>query len=119
MGILDEIKSVITIVQKIQNLELYEKIVSLQQQIEKILDEKTQLKNEINSLKEKLKIKESLSFKDNTYWRKKSEGVMDGPFCTNCWDTGNNLVRLITCLDPQYSQCPTCKIPLEVPKTFT
>lgn len=111
MRILDEIKSVAKTIQQIDNIDLYRQILNLQADVMDLLQEKNNLKIEVASLKEKLRIRESLVFKNDSYWQEKPEGLRDGPFCSNCWDTNQILVRMIDdahALLPCY-KCPSCK----------
>lgn len=114
MSILDDVKSLAKTIQQIDNIELYRKILDLQGEILDLVEENKKLKNEIGLLEEKFRIKESLEFKLDTYWIKKAVGVEDGPFCSKCWDTQQQLVRLIFCGNPQYSECPNCKRPIKI-----
>lgn len=94
MGLLDNAKEAVQLVQKIDNIELYRKILDLQADALKMVEENATLKNQIKSLEEKLKIKDSLTFENNDYWIKREDGSKDGPFCTHCWDREQKLVRL-------------------------
>jgi len=114
MGIIDEVKSIAKTVQQIDNIELYRNILNLQAQIMNLVDENSKLKAEISSLKEKLVIKENLIFHDDTYWISDPDGKEDGPFCSNCWDTKQLIVRMLFCGNKEYSECPTCKKPIKI-----
>ncbi len=111
MGILDEIKSVAKTIQQIDNIDLYRKILDLQAEVMNLLEENGNLKTEVASLKDKLRIKESLVFQQDAYWQKASDGNKYGPFCTKCWDTEQILVRMLD--DPlsrlPCNKCPNCK----------
>lgn len=114
IGILDEVKSVAKTIQKINNIELYQKILNLQGDIMQLLEENSTLKTENSSLKHKLSIKESLKFENDVYWMEKSKGVKEGPFCSCCWDTKQQLVRMLVCGNPDYSNCPICKVAIKL-----
>jgi regulator of replication initiation timing len=120
MAILDEIKSVASIIQKIDNIELYQKILNLQGNIMEVLEENTKLKSEIVSLKNTLEIKKALRFERDAYWiekpatEKTSPRIEDGPFCPCCWDTKKQLVRMLLSGNPNYSHCPSCKITVNI-----
>lgn len=107
MGVLDTIKDVATLVQKADNIELNQKILELQSQIMNLLNENHTLRGQVRDLSERVELQDSLTFKDNMYWRTLDEGV-DGPFCSKCWDTDRKLVRLQT-LGNQAQYCPACK----------
>lgn len=109
MSILDDIKSVTKTIQQIDNIELYQKILGLQADIMGLIEENNLLKNENNSLKEKLRVKGSLKFEQNRYWIENSDGTKDGPFCSKCWDVDNKLVRLTFYGHSEYLECANCK----------
>lgn len=114
MGLLDEIKSLATTIQKIDNIELYRKILDLQAEAMKLLEEKAAVEKENRQLHDKLKIGGELEFEHNVYWRQDEDtGRSDGPFCSNCWDSMQRLVRLHQKENPNYIECPTCKQPIK------
>lgn len=96
MGILDTVKDVVTLMQKVDNIELIRRMLELQTQV-------VALNEENLALKERLTTQEQLSFRDNFYWRGD-----DGPFCSSCWDDKAKLVRIHK--TPGYVPvCPNCK----------
>lgn len=114
MGVLDEVKSIAKTVQQIDNIELYRKILDLQAQIMDLLEDNSKLKEEITDLKKKLSIQQGLVFQDDAYWLPKSGTGQEGPFCSNCWDVRNQLVRMHFCSNREYSECPTCKKSIKI-----
>lgn len=112
MSIIEEAKAVAKLIQQIDNVELYQKILNLQAEIMDLVEENRKLKEEIRSLEDSLKIKESLKFQHNAYWRDLSDDKTEGPFCSKCWDKDKDLVRMISMPNDQYSQCPDCKQPV-------
>ena len=112
MNIIDNIKSVAKIIQKADNIELYQKILDVQAEALEVVEENNKLREENGKLKEKLEIKKKLKYKDNAYWIEstdKKEGEKDEPFCSRCWDVDKNLVRLHPCGNPAFYNCPNCK----------
>lgn len=109
MGILDEIKSVAKTIRQIDNIELYQKVLNLQSEIMELLEENSKLKRELGLLKDKFKIKESLKFEHDAYWIEEAGTAKDGPFCSNCWDTHQSLVNMISSFNPEFAHCPNCK----------
>ncbi len=120
MSVVSDISSAINLVkqakelaEKLKNLELKNVIVDLQS---KLLD----LKEEINRLREEnAKLKQDLALatappevttKDGMYFKGE-----DGPFCTACYDSRKQLIRLVNPTDPErrmfhlHHKCPVCK----------
>ena len=93
MGVLDTAKDAVQLVQKIDNIELYRKILDLQSDALKMVDDNAKLRDRIKELEAAFAIKDSLVFENNSYFVRK-DTVQDGPYCTLCWDTDRKLVRL-------------------------
>ena len=92
MGILDTAKDAVMLVQKIDNIELYRKILDLQADALKIQEENDKLRGKVKSLEEALQIQGTLVFEDNSYFVIKV-GSKEGPYCSLCWDKDRQLVR--------------------------
>ncbi len=107
MEILDEIKSVAKIIKQTDNIELYSQILDIQGCIMELLQQNNDLRAQVDELQTKLKTKEKLVFLNNAYWIENSD-QKDGPFCSNCWDTKQIMVRLLERHKGIYS-CPNCK----------
>lgn len=113
MSIIDDVKSVAQLIQQIDNVELYRKILDLQGEVMGLVQENSELRKEISSLKESLRVTESLKFERNVYWNEKTDGTKEGPFCSKCWDKEKLLVRMTTMGSPQYHRCPACNVPIK------
>jgi hypothetical protein len=70
MGIIENVKEAVGLVQKIDNIDLYRKILDLQAEVMALVQENTELK-------QKARIAQDLVFRDNSYWRNS-----EGPFCS-------------------------------------
>jgi len=108
MAIFDELKSIGKILQEAGKIELYGKILKIQEKFLEIQKRLLVLESENKQLKEKLEIKESLIFGDNAYWTKNGE-EKDGPYCSCCWDNDKKTIRMQPTLDPAYFDCPKCR----------
>jgi len=107
MAILDEIKSAAGIINKIGNMELYQKILDIQAQAMDLMERNVGLQKENFELKKDLEISKKLMHERDAYWISE-DGKKDGPFCTRCWDAEKKLVRLHKTGNPVYSKCPNC-----------
>ena len=89
MGVIGRIKTFFNAVQHMATVEVYEKL-------HECTKEREQLTEELNSLREELRIKQALTFHNNGYWSFLGweHGGWDGPYCTVCWDTNDKLVRM-------------------------
>jgi hypothetical protein len=107
---LDDVKSVASTIQKIDNIDLYRQILNLQSEIMQVVQENNELKAQLATLRQKFAIREQLVFDRNAYWLRADGSRMDGPFCSNCWDVRQNTVRMYVDKDTGYGQCPTCRV---------
>lgn len=109
MGIIDNAKELASTIQKIDNIELYKKILALQGEIQGLVDENRQLREQLQEQKRLWELGQELSFENDAYWRAGEDGAKDGPFCSNCWDNRRTLVHMHRRPNPNYVACPTCK----------
>ena len=112
MSIIDNIKSVASLIQKADNIELYRKILDLQYEAMELVQQNNELRNQLIELKEKLSTQDSLVFKNNKYWKKIDDNKHDGPFCSKCWDVDKKLVRHNN-HNSGYMSCPNCNMTVE------
>lgn len=108
MSIFEELKSVASTLQEAGKIEQYRQILEAQKELLQMQKTIADLDVENKELKEKLKIQESLVFKDNAYWINR-ENKNDGPFCSCCWDDNQKTIRMQPCGNPAYYDCPKCK----------
>jgi hypothetical protein len=98
MGVLDTAKDLVEVIRKIDNIELYKKVLDLQTEVLKLFEENSKLKETVKSLEDTLAVKETLVHDQNAYWIPIDDGtrrnLRDGPFCAHCWDNDRKLVRL-------------------------
>lgn len=109
MDILDKIKTVVEVIQRSNDMDLYKRILDLQASIIQLSEENLKLRQEKAVLKEKSRIRQSLIFKNNVYIIELEKGGYDGPFCPTCWDSKEQLVRLTTYGHSQYLSCKACE----------
>lgn len=95
MGVISELQAIGKILQKAGQIDLYQKISSLMDEILEIKKQNDELREENSELKEQIKIKDSLIFKDNSYYSVDKDGnIKNGPFCSSCWDNSKKLIWL-------------------------
>lgn len=117
MAIFDELKSVAKVLQEAGKIEQYQQILSVQ---EKLLEQQKhiyELETDNRELKEKLKTQESLTYRNNAYWRGMENP--DGPFCSRCWDVEKNMVRIKQAGNPAFHTCPECKTTVQTNPSYS
>lgn len=117
MSILDDIKSVIGIIQKVDNIDLYQKILDIQRQALNLVDENRKVEEEKSSLEKQLDISDRLVFStsESAYMLRTNE-LPDGPFCTRCYDVDKKIVRLHHGLVEDVLECPHCERTVHINK---
>jgi hypothetical protein len=93
MGIVDQIKELALLAQKVRNIELYEKLVSFQSDIVALQEENHDLRAKLQQLTEQLNLQAKGIWENPFYWVKETE-AKDGPFCQKCYDSDHKLIRL-------------------------
>lgn len=109
MAIFDELKAVGKVLQEAGKIEQYQQILDALQKLLEMQKRIDELETTNKGLRERLEVKESLVAERNMYWSEK-DGKRDGPFCTNCWDSEQKLMRLHKSITHSGIQCPKCKI---------
>lgn len=113
MGIIENAKDAVKLVQQIDNIELYRKILDLQSEALELI-EQLKLKDEtIAKLKKISSIREKLKCINSAYYEVDKDGQpFDGPFCTKCLDVGGEICRLLIDemgVSNEAVFCPNCK----------
>lgn len=110
MSFISDLQAIGKVLQKAGNIELYEKLLSIQEKAVEIMEENQKLLEEKLKLENKLKIKGSLNFETNMYYEVDKKGKRkDGPFCSRCWDHDDKLIRMHQSKKNGSSWCPECK----------
>ena len=104
MGAIDTLKELVTLVQKLDNLELLKRMVELQEQVFSLVTENQELRRESQRLSEQLAQMDQMEFRQNSYWKGD-----EGPFCSRCFDVERRSVRMLKS-EEHYPQCPNCGI---------
>jgi len=93
MGIIDHAKDIAELIKKYNDVELYQKIIDLRDEIFELRENNLNLKGKIKALKKEKKINEKIVFEKPYYWIKDGE-KKDGPYCQKCFDDNKKLIRL-------------------------
>lgn len=118
MAIFDELKSIGKVLQEAGKIEQYQQILDTQQKLLEMQKITNELQAENRNLKDKLEIKESIIYENNTYWVIRDNNK-DGPYCSRCWDVDKNLVRIKRGINNSaFHTCPECKIQVQTGPIF-
>jgi len=86
------------------NIALKAIIVNLHSEILDLQQENLHLKEEINQ-----KTSFDMQFRNNVYYNRVNETTLAGPYCTACWDSKKQAIRMHTYNNSNYACCPICK----------
>jgi len=112
MSAIPSAKEIIELLKKGATLEAQEKIMELREALLSEREENHVLKQKIQELEKKLEIKGQLDWDGSVYWLIKKDDqnneIKDGPYCQQCYDSNEKLIRLQRCIDPTHMMCNTC-----------
>jgi hypothetical protein len=108
MNILENAKEIAEIIKKYDDLELYQKIIDLRDEIFKLREENLGLKEKIKEMERAEEIRVSLVKDGNLYYGVLENGSKSGPYCLTCWDSDRKLINVIQ-LSTSYFSCNRCK----------
>ena len=103
MGLIEDVKDTVKLVQKIDNMELYRKILDLQAEAMELM-EKLREKDEKIAQLENIG---TVEIRDNFAY-KLIDGHLLGPYCTRCFGKDNKLVELLNIKNRAYG-CSVCQ----------
>ena len=90
MGLLENLKDVASLAQRVGEIELYKKIVDLEGEVRNITRENRQLEDHVIELEKRLNLRAAMTFKPPFYYQ-------DGdktPFCAPCFEGDEVAVHL-------------------------
>lgn len=117
MSLISDMQAIGKLLKKTGSLGPYEKLLALQEKVLALIIENTELKKEIDRLKDAAELKAHICFEHDAYWLKNgNEEEKDGPFCPICYDSEGKLMRLLSRLDSRFSRCPRCSLSLPFEK---
>jgi hypothetical protein len=132
MSVYETAKEALKLVDKAANLELYQKLVDLQaqavEQSGQILEQAKTIEEKdkrIEQLEDALTMKGNMKCQHSAYWHINESGnILDGPYCSKCWDIDHLLCRLVQAPtfpsgaghSWEWIQCQKCKAPFRSSK---
>jgi hypothetical protein len=99
LEILGHAKEIAELIRTYNNMDLYQKIVDLRDEIINLSEDNLSLKERVRELEQQQVITSELVREGNVYYRPITDGKKLGPFCMTCWDGDRKLVNLILGFD--------------------
>ncbi len=102
-------KTIIELIKKGATVEAQEKIMELREVALDLKEENLQLRERLRELEAQLQRETQLTFENGVYWLIDGD-AKDGPFCQQCYDADQKLMRLQVVRNSDYRwRCLTCK----------
>ncbi len=109
------IKGLASAAKEAGKLELYEKALDLQQQVQELYEENRASRQRIGELEAQLRFAQSVRFERNAYWVGEGYAEHHGPYGPRCFDDEKKGIRMIR-MDHGYAQCPKCNTAVTLEK---
>jgi len=102
MSVLENVKEVADLVKKLGDVELYRKIVELEEEVFALSRDNRELKDQVAKLEQKLSFSSKLAHRPPLYYAD-DDPV---PLCPRCWETENKAIHLVG--ENEAFECPQC-----------
>ena len=109
MSFYDGIKDAIKVAQKVDNIELYQKLLDIGAQALDMQEELRRLKEENANLKKKNDLRPLIERHKESFITLKDEQPQLR-YCAHCWDAEEKLIQLLCNEKSGTFDCPHCKI---------
>jgi hypothetical protein len=103
MGVLENLKDVAELAQKVGQIELYKRILQAEDEVRELTREKRRLEDKVEELDRNLKLRNAMRFKAPFYYQQGDEI----PFCAACYEKDGRAVHVAKSDDDWY--CNVCK----------
>jgi hypothetical protein len=98
MAMYDAIKDAASLALDLKRMELYQELLKVMVEVADLKKENLDLREQVQSLSERLQLKDSLVFEKGIYWVKGdplTKDQSDTPVCPTCWDKDGKVMRLV------------------------
>jgi hypothetical protein len=113
VGIIENIKEAVSLIQKTDNIDLTRGLLNVQAEALDLLEQNGKPRQRVSELEDQITKKGEVKLDGSFYYRHREDGSLDGPYCTRCWDVQNLLVtvHLTRGENPRMrvNKCPECK----------
>jgi hypothetical protein len=118
VGWYEAMKDAISVADRLRDAELKQKLANVQIECAKLSEENAQLRLEVHELREQIRTRQTMEFRDDVYWRNE-DGQLIGPICPKCFDGERRETRMSIAQHEPYWQCAVCDYAVSKPKPNT
>jgi hypothetical protein len=104
MGVVENLKDIAAVAQKVGQIDLYKRISEAEDEVRELTREKRRLEDRVEELERKLKLKTAMKF-EAPFWYQEGDRT---PFCPACYENGGVPVHLVK-QDVREWFCNVCK----------
>jgi len=103
MSIIENVKEIADLVKKLDDVDLYRRILTLEQEVFELNEENRSLKERISNLENIKDITSKMTFK-SPFWYMEDDEI---PHCPRCWESDKRTIHLVEIPDHGF-ECPQC-----------
>lgn len=115
MGWYEALKDIATVADRLRDAELKQLLATVRVEGAKLAEDNARLRQELLDLREQVKIRQEMDYRDNAYWRRTAGGKSEGPFCPKCLDGSGKSSRMRDYSDWHLWTCSVCECSIEKP----
>lgn len=115
MGWYEAIKDVVTVADRLRDVELKQKLADVQVECAKLAEENSKIRQELIDLREQVNIRQEMEYQNDVYWRRVEKDRYAGPYCPKCLDGDKKAARMSNRPDDFFWRCPVCRYEIEKP----
>ena len=110
MSFLDYFRAAFDIAKKAQSVELQSELLSMREDYNTLQEKNIELQARVRQLEAAQALAANMTYRDQVYHLKKSDGSEEGPHCQRCWDIDQRLVRVVGHSQLGSPICVQCEI---------
>ncbi len=94
MAVVDTIKELVSLIQKLDNIDLQRRILAVQAEALDLIEQNGKLRQRVSELEELIAKRAEVRSENGVYYRNLEDGSREGPICSRCWNVTDKQVML-------------------------
>ena len=113
MAVVDTIKELVSLIQKLDNIDLQRRILAVQAEALDLIEQNGKLRQRVSELEELIAKRAEVRSENGVYYRNLEDGSREGPICSRCWNVTDKQVMLQSFYNQNVGatifRCPECR----------